>query len=302
MIRRTVTLATVVTGALVAVALAQPSPPPPPAPPAPPAAAAKPAPPPKPPAPPKPGASSRSWRFNGSIDDAKLKAELQRGLDEAIAEITSNKHIPAAMRDQLLKTLKQARQSGDVTDLAGLADLARGTWGKDLRKQIEKEVEEALRDAGIDAKLSGKGNGFRIDLGKGGNSWSWDWNDDDDDASPFDDPDLAWLPFYTPGSTPPSGFGPDPRDLDLDLDLDDVQLDAGKIAALEKISADERKVTEPAQRKVEELGRQLQRVVGGANPNQAEIDRLVDAITAEEARIRKARLGALTQARKVVGK
>ena len=35
--------------------------------------------------------------------------------------------------------------------------------------------------------------------------------------------------------------------------------------------------------------------------SQAEIDRLVDAITAEEAKIRKARLAALTQSRKVIG-
>ena len=46
----------------------------------------------------------------------------------------------------------------------------------------------------------------------------------------------------------------------------------------------------------------VKKVVGGADPNQAEIDRLVDAITAEEAKIRKARLGALTQSRKVIGK
>ena len=81
-----------------------------------------------------------------------------------------------------------------------------------------------------------------------------------------------------------------------------MQLDAGKIAALEKIAADEEKATRPAQKRVTELGRQLKRVVGGADPNQAEIDRLVDAITAEEAKIRKARLAALTQSRKVIGK
>jgi hypothetical protein len=102
------------------------------------------------------------------------------------------------------------------------------------------------------------------------------------------------------GRPPTSPTSPDLPDLDLD-DLDD--LDAGKIAALEKIAADERKLTEPAQRKVAELGLQLKRVVGGPQPQSGPRSiALVDAITAEEAKIRKARLGALTQTRKVVGK
>jgi hypothetical protein len=260
--------------------------------------------------------------------DAQLKAELTRGLDQAIAEVEGNPDIPKQLRDGILKTLKEARQSGDPRDLTRLADLARGGWGDELRKAIEDQVEDALKDAGIDADLSARGGSFKIDLGKGGRSWAWNWNHDDDDddddgfdldldlddldfdfdvdlGSPFDDPTMGWMkkvPFLPWAVGPGSPDVPDVPDLP-DLDLDDLDdLDAGKIAALEKIAADERKLTEPAQRKVAELGLQLKRVVGGPNPNQAEIDRLVDAITAEEAKIRKARLGALTQTRKVVGK
>ena len=117
---------------------------------------------------------------------------------------------------------------------------------------------------------------------------------------------VPFSPFGSDVPDPPAppGFGDFDLDLDLDLDFDadDVQLDAGKITALQKIAADEEKATRPAQREVERLGKQLRTVVSGPNPNQAEIDRLVDSITAEEAKIRKARLGALTQTRKVLGK
>ncbi len=173
---------------------------------------------------------------------------------------------------------------------------------------INGEIERALKQAGKRGNVRIGKRGVTIDLSDDDHQWSWSW---DDQASPFDDPNLDWLKgtpfapdddFDIPDPPDPPDFDDLDLDLDLDLDVDDVQLDAGKIAALEKIAADEEKATRPAQQKVVELGRQLKKVVGGADPNQAEIDRLVDAITAEEAKIRKARLGALTQSRKVIGK
>ncbi|MEZ4400648.1 MAG: periplasmic heavy metal sensor [Kofleriaceae bacterium] len=229
---------------------------------------------------------------------------------EAIAGVESDPSIPPKLRASIVKSLKQA-QRGDLSNLGDLAKLAEG-FGDDLKDSIQDEVEQALRDAGIDVDidLSGKRGSFSIDLNgkgkagrgktKGVQAWKWNWNDDDDDddvASPFDDDRLDWLkgtPF-APGGRGSSAV------LDQ-LDLDDVQLDAAKLAALSKIAGDEEKVTKPAQRKVEELGRQLTVAVAADNPNQAEIDRLVDAITAEEARIRKARLAAMTQSRKLLGK
>jgi hypothetical protein len=129
----------------------------------------------KPPKPPKPP------KVKGMPTDAQLKAELTRGLDQAIAEVEGNPDIPKQLRDGILKTLKEARQSGDPRDLTRLADLARGGWGDELRKAIEDQVEDALKDAGIDADLSARGGSFKIDLGKGGRSWAWNWNHDDDD-------------------------------------------------------------------------------------------------------------------------
>jgi hypothetical protein len=173
---------------------------------------------------------------------------------------------------------------------------------------IDDQIERALKQAGKHGKVRIGRGGVAIDLSDLDHQWSWSWGDD---ASPFDDPDLDWLkglPFGPPDDDldlPDPPDPPDPPDFDdfdLDLDLDDVQLDPTKTAALEKIAAAEEQATRPAQKKVEELGRQLKKVVSGPDPNQAEIDRLVDAITAEEAKIRKARLGALTQSRKVIGK
>lgn len=314
-------LSSLVAGAVATTAVlggnvsAQPAPPAPPAPPAQPAQPRTP----KAPKPPKRPKIKVQVGAGSNLPDS-VRREMQRGLDEAIAELEDDDDMPAAIKRRVLDSLKKARASGNPGDLVDLMDL--DGLGADLSAQINDDVQRAMeeaRRAGDEARramdearrAAARGHGrVTIDPGSG-DPWSWSW---DDDASPFDDPDMDWLrgvPFSPFGPDVPSPPDPpdfDDMDLDLDLDLDldfdvdDVQLDAGKITALQKIAADEEKATRPAQREVERLGKQLRRVVSGPNPNQAEIDRLVDSITAEEAKIRKARLGALTQTRKVLGK
>lgn len=119
----------------------------------------------------------------------------------------------------------------------------------------------------------------------------------DDFGSPFDNPDASWLknlPFA-------EGALGGEIDIDIDVDLDDLNLDRGVMSQLDRIAADEEAVTSPAQRKVMDLTSQLKSRLAQRNPNVAEINRLVDAITAQEAEIRKARLGALIRARQAVG-
>ena len=241
------------------------------------------------------------------IAGASDAAELSR-LYGAIRDIEREDDIPDAIKARILGSLKRAQASGDPSDLVDLSQLGNLRGLDDLGDMINGEIERALKQAGKRGNVRIGKRGVTIDLSDDDHQWSWSW---DDQASPFDDPNLDWLKgtpfapdddFDIPDPPDPPDFDDLDLDLDLDLDVDDVQLDAGKIAALEKIAADEEKATRPAQQKVVELGRQLKKVVGGADPNQAEIDHLVDAITAEEAKIRKARLGALTQSRKVIGK
>jgi hypothetical protein len=261
--------------------------------------------------------------------DAQLKAELTRGLDQAIAEVEGNPDIPKQLRDGILKTLKEARQSGDPRDLTRLADLARGGWGDELRKAIEDQVEDALKDAGIDADLSARGGSFKIDLGKGGRSWAWNWNHDDDDddddgfdldldlddldfdfdvdlGSPFDDPTMGWMkkvPFLPwavgPGSPPTSPTSPTCPTSTSTTSTLSTPARSPRSRRSRPTSA-----SSPSRRSARSPSWASSSSAWSVapNPNQAEIDRLVDAITAEEAKIRKARLGALTQTRKVVGK
>ncbi|MBK9033799.1 MAG: hypothetical protein IPL61_21455 [Myxococcales bacterium] len=287
MTRTTVALTSLLAGMLVSATTLVGSAGAQPAPPAPPTA-------PKGPKPPKPPKAPRPPAMPDI--SAQIKVEMRAALAETIAELEGNDDIPPSIKARILKSLKKAQSSGNPSDLIDLSDL--NGLGADLSDKITDEVERALKQAGKDAKIRIHKGGVRIDLG--GDPWAPGAH-----SSPFDDPDLGWLRGLPFG---PFGGDVDAPDLDLDLDLDldfdpdDVQLDPAKVTALEKIAADEDKITEPAQKKVVELGRQLKKVVAGANPNQAEIDRLVDAITAEEAKIRKARLGALTQTRKVIGK
>ena len=84
------------------------------------------------------------------------------------------------------------------------------------------------------------------------------------------------------------------------VDVGDLQLSPGQRGELKRISTEEKAVMGPAKARIKELSRELRGELEDADTDQREIDRLVDAITAEEGKIRKARLGALTRTRKVL--
>jgi len=322
-------------GVLFATAGAQPTPT---APPATPAAPGAPRVPKAPKAPKAPRAPQPPDPWAGPMS-AQLKEQLREGLAESIAEIESDDDIPAPIKARILKAMRKAHKSGDPRDLAELGDPSQ--WGADLSATIEAEINESLRKAGVSGDDSDSDSDDSADSDSAdwdpradaaraaadraraaadraraqsrANRDPWaprpfddsqdlasPFDDSQDFASPFDDPKLDWLGSipYAQGALP--GGGADLQ-IDLDLDLNDLRLDSGKLAELDRIASDEQSATAPAEREVKKLGRQLQQTVSGHNPNEAEVGRLVDAITAEEGRIRKARLSALIRTRKLLG-
>jgi Spy/CpxP family protein refolding chaperone len=92
----------------------------------------------------------------------------------------------------------------------------------------------------------------------------------------------------------------DMGDLDLDVDLGDLSLEADQLAELEALFESERVVVEPAREALEELADDLREELEDPDADEAKVEQLIDAISEEEAKIRKAEVMALVKSRKVL--
>jgi Spy/CpxP family protein refolding chaperone len=257
----------------------------PPAPPAPPAAPAPgpgiPAPkPPKPPKAPKAGGGSGiTIQINGL--DQLVDEQIKNALDM----IAKNPQVPQAVRDKVTKKLEKVRQklhdklgkgSIDPDEIGELGDeIGREMdefgkemeeWGEQFGKQMEQEMEKKF------------GN-FNIQVGPG-----HDDDDDDDDADADDDDDDA------------AGADLDDAIKDMgSLDLKPAQRDQ-----IKKLRADSESKVAAAKRELSRAEDSLHKQLGNPATSDADIARSIDAITQQEAAIRKARILAWVNARRVL--
>ena len=265
-----------------------PTPPTPPAPPAPrpPRAPVPPAPPPPPPA--KRGAGGG---FSVSINNGKVQIDglhdmVLGQLDAARDAIKNNPQIPKEARDKVVARLDKVRATVDkrlknlnITDI------------DQLEKEMEamgEEIEEAME--GLDKEMEKLGK----DLGKNwGKNWGKNFNinidldddDDDDDLGSIDTPDVD----------------ADDDDMkDAIKDLRDLALDKAQKEQINKLRADSDTKVAAAKKQLDELSAKLQTALGNAATSDADIGRMVDQISAQEAAIRKARIVAWAQARRLL--
>jgi hypothetical protein len=262
-----------------------PPPPPPPAPKAPKAPKA----PPTPPTPPKRGMGGG---FSVSINNGKVQIDglhdmVLGQLDAARDAIKNNPQIPKEARDKVVARLDKVRATVDkrLKNL-NIADLDQ------LEKEMEamgEEIEEAME--GLDKDLEKLGKDFGKNFGK---KWGKNFNinidvDDDDD----DDDNLGAIDT------------PDVDDDDDDMqdaikDLRDLALDKTQKEQINKLRADSDKTVATAKKQLDELSAKLQTALGNPATSDAEIGRMVDQISAQEAAIRKARIVAWAQARRLL--
>jgi hypothetical protein len=259
-----------------------------PAPPAPPPSAPKAPKAPKAPAPPKRGMGGG---FSVSINNGKVQIDglhdmVLGQLDAARDGIKNNPSIPKEVRDKVLARLDKVRATVDkrLKNL-NIADL------EQLEKEMEamgEEIEAAME--GLDKDLDKLGKDFGKNFGK---KWGKNINinigDDDDD----DDDDLGAIDT------------PDVDDDDDDMqdaikDLRDLALDKAQKEQINKLRADSDKTVATAKKQLDELSAKLQTALGNPATSDAEIGRMVDQISAQEAAIRKARIVAWAQARRML--
>jgi hypothetical protein len=230
--------------------------------------------------------------FSVSINNGKVQIDglhdmVLSQLDAAREAIKNNPQIPRDVRDKVMARLDKVRATVDkrlknlnITDL------------DQLEKEMEamgEEIEQAME--GLDKDLDKLGKDFGKNFGKKwGKNFTVNIGDDDDDD---DDDDI--------GSIDTPDVDADDDDMkDAIKDLRDLALDKAQKEQINKLRADSDKNVATSKKQLDELSGKLQTALGNAATTDAEIGRLVDQISAQEAAIRKARIVAWAQARRLL--
>lgn len=270
----------------------------PPTSPAPPAPTAKPTPPvpPAPPAggprPPKPAKPPAVGSIGGfSIDGIKDMVVGQ--IDTVRSSLKNNPNIPKDVRDKVTARLDKVRATLDKRlsnlDLSDLDKL-----GDEMEKMGE-ELEQAME--GLDDEMGKLGDKLGKDIAKqvtkdlgknlGKLHLDFDFDADDDD----DDDNIPMTP----------DVDADDDDMrDAINDLKDLSLKPAQRAQITKLRTDSDKAVATAKTQLDDLSTKLRAALGNPATSDADITRLVDQISAQEAVIRKARILAWAQARRVL--
>jgi hypothetical protein len=265
------------------------APPMPPMPPIPPTAPMPPMPP-TPPTPPTPAIAGLPPGINVTIHDGEVKIEgvdkyVDAQIDNALKAV-QNPSVPPEVRAKVEARLKKLREKLkkklvkiDVKDLGDLGDELgdigdeigdemddfgsdMDAWGEKFGKDIQKQVQKQLAARGIHT------------------------DDDQDDSD--NDTDI------------PSPDVDDDDDLaDAVRDMGDLKLSAAQHAAIAKLRTDSDRQVEAAKKALDVASDNLKKLLeNGAG--EAEVSRAIDAVSQQEAAIRKARILTWLNARRIL--
>ncbi|HEY5934807.1 MAG TPA: periplasmic heavy metal sensor [Kofleriaceae bacterium] len=262
--------------------------------------------PPTPPTPPTPaphphGAGGGiSISVNGNkVQIHGIDAMVQGQLEAVRQMIRNNPNIPKDLRDKIFARMDKVKGIVDkrvknlkVDDLDRLEEELE-EMGQELEQAMEG-LEEDLEKLGVKlgkdfAGKLGKAGKLKIDLGKNKHLPDPDVDVDVDDD---DDDDVDTIPM-----------SPDVDDEDMrDAigDLKDLALSPNQKQRITKLAADSDRNVAEAKRQLDAKSDQLEAALANANTSDAAIARMVDEISAHEAAIRKARLLAWVNARRVL--
>jgi hypothetical protein len=239
----------------------------------------------------------------------EAKKQAREGIANALEQI-EQAPIPEKLREKIAERLQRAAERIDERlDRAGSGDF------HDM-DAFEAEMEAMGEE--IEAEMEAMGEEFE-NFGAGWDEWAkqfekqWDGKavviDPDGNGFDFDfDPGVMVLPVPPSAPVPPVPPSPpsppsvdiDLSDLDLTIDIDDLSLGADQIEQLHLIFEAEEDVLEPSREKLADLSDDLRDALEDPDASEAEIGRMVDAISAEEATIRKAQILAWVKSRKVL--
>jgi hypothetical protein len=262
----------------------QPKTPIPPVPPAPPHALPTPPAPPAPPTAPKHAGGGLSVSIHGGkVEIDGIKDMIDSHIQQALDMVRANKNIPADVRAKLEKRLEKVKETLqkrlahlDINDLDQLGDEL-GKMGDEIGDQMDefgKEMEKYGKT--FDSKNFGKNWNF--------GHHAHDDDDDDDDDKLTSVPDID-----------------DQDDLDDKVnDLGDLSLKGPQRDAIKKLRADSDKQVAAAKKALDQASTTLKKQLDNPASSDADIAKSIDAVTQQEAQIRKARILAWHNARRVL--
>jgi hypothetical protein len=253
------------------------TPPVPPVPPAAPAApAAAPAPlPPKPPKAPKPPKTGKGVTITIDGIDEMIDEHIQSALDM----VGSNPDVPPAIRDKVTQKLGKLRSK--------LKAKLGGPITPDQAAEIGDEIGHDMDEFGHE--MEAWGEKFGQDMEKKFGKYNAYAHANDDDAD--DDDAVSWSN----------------DDDDDDGDIDDAIRDMGGLGLqskqrdqIQRLRADSDAKVSAAKRELDRASDQLRAELANPSASDADITRAVDAVAQQEATIRKARILAWVNARRIL--
>ncbi|MGN6110484.1 MAG: hypothetical protein ACTHU0_35600 [Kofleriaceae bacterium] len=283
-----------------------PRPAPRPVPPAPPA-------PPEPPSPPHGAKRGVSFMFH----DGKLRVDgiddfARQQIDAVRQMMRSNPNIPPAVRAKVLARLDKARAGIDrrlrnlsVSDLDQFGD-EMDKMGDEIEKAmegLEEEMEQLGEQLGKDFTKK-----FAKDFAKNFSpgQFKFDFHSDSDDSDPGHSNDGSSSDDDDDDHDSSAALSTD-VDIDVDADLSDAVRDLKGMSLkpaqrdqLVKIRTTSERSVASAKKQLDDASHRLEVALGDLNTSMTDIERYVDQISSHEAAIRKARLLAWVQARRVL--
>ena len=220
--------------------------------------------------------------------DQMIDAHIKQALDA----VGSNRNVPPAVRDKITKRLEGLRKkvrarvgSGSNLDPEELGEL-----GEELGREMEefgREMEEWGEQFGKDMEKQFGSFDVRIGVGHGAGHGAGHVDDDDNDD---DDDDRR----------PPSAQD-DPDDIDDAVrDMGKLNLKAGQRDQIKRLRTDSEAKVTTAQRELDRASETLRKQLENPGASDADISRSIDNVAQQEAAIRKARILAWVNARRIL--
>jgi Spy/CpxP family protein refolding chaperone len=278
-----------------------------------------------PPVPPVPPVPSIGGMPSGDL--ARMVADQ---IQQAIDQVRNNPQIPAKVRDKVIRRLEKVRaklnkklqhldtrdmekfgeEMGEIGEEIGeeMGDFGdeMGKWaekfgeqyGQQLGNQIANQVANQMQHAFGPQNVGANNGGMHIHIGTQGNQ-SHDGDDDDDD----DDDSSATPPTPPTPPTPATSGDDDNDDNDSDdtvVQLGDLSLQDSQREQIRALRDNSRRQIEQARRQLEQASQALEQALQNVDASEAELEHAIDVVSQQEATIRKARIIAWHDARRVL--
>jgi hypothetical protein len=278
-----------------------------PTPPTPPTAPTPPTPPtprtPKPPKAPKVPKAGGGSGFSINVHDGKVQIDgldqfVDQHINQAMESIAQDPNIPAPVRAKV--TAKMEKIRAKVKARLGHLDASdMDQVGEELDK-LGEEISDEMDDFGSDMDQYGKdmdkwGKNFEKDFGK---KFGKDF------AKKFGNMNMQVGPN---AGSDDDVDPPDPPDVDDDSDMADAVRDLGDLDLkqpqrnqLKQLRTDSDAKVAAAKRELDRVSKGLEKQLSNPNASDADISRSIDAVAQQEAAIRKARILAWVNARRIL--